>query len=80
MLALSLFTQPTESETLTCKVQPLSDYGFIQVSNCPEYVCANPLNKADFIVIEDTNNDYKLNDTLFAMLNEHGEVNHLIKR
>lgn len=80
LLALTLFTQPTETETLSCTVQPLSTQGFIQVSGNQEYICANPFNKADFIIIEDPNNEYNLDDSLYIMLDKDGDITSVTKR
>lgn len=80
LLTLSLFAQSHAPETFSCNVTSLDEYGFIQTSNNTEYVCKNPYNDVDFVVTEDENNNLKINDKMYIMLNKHGEVTSMIKR
>ncbi|MBM7598119.1 hypothetical protein JOC34_000476 [Virgibacillus halotolerans] len=62
------------NEVLNCEVVPLSEYGFEQQSEYHEYVCKNPRNDADFTIIYDVSDEYKLGDNLTVGLNKHNEV------
>lgn len=61
-------------EELICKVEPLEHHGFMQVSEFDEYVCVNPSNISDFVVITDEYSEYRVGDLLIVTLNKYGEV------
>ncbi len=73
-ITVALVTSHSNTERLSCEVTPLDQYGFVQVSEFDEYVCANPDDKADFAIIADEHGEYSLGDTLDVTLNEHGEI------
>lgn len=73
-IALNLFNNQSTTEVLKCEVVPLEEYGFIQISEHQEYVCQNSNNVADFVVIEDMLDQYKVGDNLRVELNKHGEL------
>lgn len=76
-LGLSTFIG-SNTEVFECEVVPLDDYGFVQLGEHPEYVCVNPDNDADFIIIEDEallgEDQLNIGDGMKVELNEHGEV------
>ncbi|MDY0395398.1 hypothetical protein ACFSMW_13385 [Virgibacillus halophilus] len=43
---------PAGTETFQCEIAALDDYGFEQVGEHQEYVCVNPNDYTDFVVIE----------------------------
>lgn len=71
---LSLLASQSNTETLSCEVVPLENYGFVQFSQYNEYVCTNPSDKTDFSIIADEENEYNLGDKLIVKLNKHDEV------
>lgn len=73
-ITVALVMSYASSDRLTCEVTPLDQYGFEQQSEFDEYVCANPDDKADFVVIADEHSEYSVGNTLTVKLNEHGEV------
>jgi len=63
------------NEVLTCEVQSLEKHGFSQVSEkYPEYVCVNPGNYTDFVIIEDHGDGYELGTLLNVTISADNSV------
>ena len=75
LLVLNL-TSPSEavSELLYCEVEPLEAHGFVQMGDYPEYVCVNPADYTDFVVVADTDDSISEGNRLILGLNEYSEV------
>ena len=52
------------TRTISCEVEPLEDHGFTQMADNPEYVCVNPNDFTDFIVVEDKEGTIEPGDVL----------------
>lgn len=72
-LFLSLFPIQ-DTEVFYCEVASLGEYGFSQISNHDEYVCKNPNDKTDFIILVDEHNNISINDNMQVLLNKYNEV------
>lgn len=72
-LGITAFAGGSDTETFQCEVTPLAEYGFEQVSNDhPEYVCVNPNDYTDFIILESPH-ELDTGDMMRVEL-ENGEV------
>lgn len=57
-------TGENTTRTISCEVEPLDDHGFAQMADNPEYVCVNPDDFTDFVVVEDKEGTFELGDVL----------------
>lgn len=66
------------NHSFTCEIVPLEKYGFEQVSESKEYVCKNPNDKADFVILVDKQKIYGIGEII--VLNEGDVENGIIEK
>lgn len=60
--------------SIVCGIESLENHSFSQMSEYNEYVCVNVIDRTDFFIVEDKENEMNIGDIMQVKFNEQYNI------